>query len=260
MPFHIKKFYKQNEMTYLQFDNFTNMSDTYIYLRNLNIYREYMPQNIITKYFNMHEFQYHNMFPQLLFSMPLDDVTEKSNDISVFYFKTYNYGYRNSLGKINDKVKIESNNLLTLSTLIEDLRPPRTFQRLNLNSINYQAKDCDYKDRIDITCSSIKNMSYCFDDDSPFVCKKNTEDPNLPYYLDIFDLTCNQYCRKGYMRALRDTDEFQSHYCSKSYLRFYKIEETEELNINLIGEIKPRKNRINFQMLIIIVVLLIINI
>ena len=54
MPFHIKKFYKENDMTYLQFDYFTTLSDTYVYLRNLNIYREYMPQNIITKYYNMH--------------------------------------------------------------------------------------------------------------------------------------------------------------------------------------------------------------
>ena len=36
------------------------------------------------------------------------------------------------------------------------------------------------------------------------------------------------------------------HYCSESYLRFQKIEETEELNINLIGEIKPRKNQNQF--------------
>ena len=36
------------------------------------------------------------------------------------------------------------------------------------------------------------------------------------------------------------------HYCSESYLRFYKIEETEELNINIIGELKPRKDQNQF--------------
>ena len=65
-------------------------------------------------------------------------------------------------------------------------------------------------------------MSYCFDDDTPFVCEKIQKIQLLPYYLDIFDLTCNEYCRKGYMRALRDTDEIGSQYCSKSCSEFVK--------------------------------------
>ena len=220
MPFHIKKFYKENDMTYLQFDNFTNYNDTFIYLRNLNIYREYMPQNIITKYFNMHEFEYHHMFPQLLYSMPLDDVREDSININIFYFNTYNYGNRDNTGKIEDNVKIISNNKLIISSNIDNLRPPRTFQRLNLNRLNFQAKDCDYKDYQSLYRYS--NQSYCFEDYKAFACDANTANPKLPYYLDIFNFTCNEYCRKGYMRALRDTDEIGSQYCSKSCSEFVK--------------------------------------
>ena len=36
------------------------------------------------------------------------------------------------------------------------------------------------------------------------------------------------------------------HYYSESYLRFYKIEETKELSINIIGELKPKKNQNKF--------------
>ena len=215
IPFHIKKHYKETDMTYLQFDNFTELNDTYIYLRNLNIYREYMPQNIITKYYNMHEFKYHSIFPQLLFSMPLDDLPETKDQPKIFYFKTYNYWNRGEKGILKDNVFILTNNSMTLYHNITNLRPPRTFQRLNLFSLNYQTKDCDMKVKEEIQCSDIKNMRYCFDTDSPFVCKNNTDDQESPYYLDIFNLTCNTFCREGYMRALRDTDKTQSQYCSK---------------------------------------------
>ena len=171
-----------------------------------------MPQNIITKYYNMHEIKYHSQFPQLLFSMPLDDVIDTSEN-KKFEFKTYNYFDRGDKGIVKDAVEVVKRNL-TYNGDNSNLRPPRTFQRLNLNSLNLEAKDCDYKDYQYLTCNN--NKKYCFENNKAFVCEANTVDPSLPYYLDIFNLTCNQFCRKGYMRALRDTDKVQSQYCSKS--------------------------------------------
>ena len=63
-------------------------------------------------------------------------------------------------------------------------------------------------------------------------------------------LTCENISKINYNNIISFIENRKllivHHYCSESYLRFYKIEETEELNINLIGEIKPRKNQNQF--------------
>ena len=202
--FHLKKFYKEEENTYLQFDRFTELSSTFIYLRNLNIFREYMPPNLITKYFNIHEFNYHSLFPQLLYSIPFDDVNE--ND---YKFYTYNYFSRGTHGIIKDHVEIKDYTLI-LNADIENFQPPRTFQRLNLNSLNSEAKDCDIENKIGIRCED--NRKTCFEENQAYTCKENL---TSPYYLNIFDFNCYQNCTNNYMRALRDTDIIQSQYCSK---------------------------------------------
>jgi hypothetical protein len=59
-------------------------------------------------------------------------------------------------------------------------------------------------------------------------------------------LTCENISKINYNNIISFIENRKllivHHYCSKSYLRFYKIEKTEELNINIIGELKPRKN------------------
>ncbi|MGN1033675.1 MAG: hypothetical protein ACI4PU_09395, partial [Intestinibacter sp.] len=74
----MKKFYKPDQYVDFILENFSGVS-TNIYLRNINIYREYMPQNIITKYFNMHKLTLHSDFPQLLYSIPFDEVIPQGN-------------------------------------------------------------------------------------------------------------------------------------------------------------------------------------
>ena len=92
MPFHLKKFYGQNKTTYLYFDNFyhplteeqeKDNKNITIYLRNLNIFREYIPQNIITKYYNLYSIDSPLKFPQLLACLPFSNLTLSSENIYI---------------------------------------------------------------------------------------------------------------------------------------------------------------------------------
>ena len=217
-PFQMKKFYKKNQYTDLLFQNFNKADKTYIYLRNLNIYREYMPNTVETKYFNMHKLNNYILFPQLLYSIPFDEVIHTSASDSTFKFKTYNYYNRdNTTGVIASSVVIIDNNTLVFnrsnSQRKTNLKPPKNFQRLNLLDINKQASNCDYQTLIDIKCEDSKNLSFCFDDNLPFACKSGTD--ALPYFLDINNLTCNTYCPRNYMMSSRDSPSILRQYCNR---------------------------------------------
>ena len=138
MPFHLKKFYEKNKNKYLYFQNFydplnqqqkENNKTIYVYLRNLNIFREYIPQNIITKYFNLNSFTKSKDFPQLLVSFPFSNVEPISG--KTFQMKGYNYFIRDDNGNVDEnQIKITNYNLVADSTGTT-LRPPRKLWRLN---------------------------------------------------------------------------------------------------------------------------------
>ena len=225
MPFHMKKFYGINNMTYLYFNNiYQPLSDAEkekktnftIYLRNLNIFREYIPQNIITKYFNLHLIKKPSIFPQLMVSFPFSGIKrDKSKAKYTYTMKGYNYYLREEkTGVVKDDVA-ESPNIteynLILDEDVQTLRPPRNFWRLNLlNLTNKQPETCDFDNYIDIKCDTPSDI--CFENDKPFVCKDGNEDK--PYYLDIFNLKCQPFCEVGYMHPPRYSTSKQRLYCS----------------------------------------------
>ena len=229
MPFHMKKFYGINNMTYLYFNNIYHPlneelqnSDPKvnftIYLRNLNIFREYIPQNVITKYYNLHKIVTKpSIFPQLLVSLPFSDIKRDKTQTSknVYKMKGYSYYLRKEItGVVEDDSATEPNITeyeLLLDDDVESLRPPRNFWRLNLLSEkNKQPETCDFENFIDITCDEKSDI--CFEDDKPLVCKDGTEE--RPIYLDIFNLKCQPFCELGYMHPPRYSTSKQRLYCS----------------------------------------------
>ena len=228
MPFHMKKFYGSKTMTYLYFQNFyhplndsvyedvNNTLTITIYLRNLNIFREYIPQNIITKYYNLHLIKKPLDFPQLMFSLPFANIKRKTTvKPYIFTMEGYNYYQRSDDGIVLDTSEYEINEYdLKIDTNVKTLRPPRNFWRLNLLNINEQPKTCDFEEFIDLNCNS-PNF-YCFEDNKPFACSEGTN-INKPYYLDINNLKCQQYCNVGYMHpprySLNERRLFCSHFC-----------------------------------------------
>ena len=222
MPFHMKKFYGTHNMTYLYFQNFyhplsqqleAQEKNITIYLRNLNIFREYIPQNIITKYYNLHLIDSPLMFPQLLVSFPFSGITRTKLD--TYKMKGYNYYIRQQ----NTGIVLEEKNEgapqiteyeLVLDSNVRSLRPPRNFWRLNLLDLNKQPETCDFEKIIDLECNSPNDV--CFEDNKPFICKDGSEE--RPYYLDIFNLKCQQYCEAGYMHPPRYSSKNRRLYCS----------------------------------------------
>ena len=231
MPFHMKKFYGVNNMTYLYFNNIYHplskeveakepKVNFTIYLRNLNIFREYIPQNIVTKYYNLHKLvTMPRIFPQLMVSLPFSDIKrDNSKDKYTYTMKGYSYYLRKEkTGIVEDDLASQPN--ITEYDLILDkdvltLRPPRNFWRLNLLSEkNKQPETCDFENFIDISCNvNTDNNDLCFEDDKPFACKDGTDE--RPYYLDIFNLKCQPFCPLGYMHPPRYSSSKQRLYCS----------------------------------------------
>ena len=238
MPFHMKKFYGINNMTYLYFQNFYHPLyneivkhedlNLTIYFRNLNIFREYMPQNIVTKYYNLHKFVLNPIdFPQLMVSIPFSGVKKKNpngND-RIYEMEGYNYYMRmDNTGEVKDRISPREVTKYELEfdakTMdgkkdFKSLRPPRDFWRLNLiDEPNKQPTTCDFNIYIDLLRDSTSDY-YCFEDNKPFVCADGTD--NKPYYLDIHKIKCQQFCEIGYMHPPRyytyENRQYCSHFC-----------------------------------------------
>ena len=222
MPFHLKKFYRVNDMTYLYFNNFYHplantplegQKNLTIYFRNLNIFREYIPQNIITKYYNLHLIEKPSIFPQLLFSFPFSGLTVSKTSADKDKIKGYNYYIRNERGEIDDsrrEIKEYSAVYDGEDEGLKTLRPPRNFWRLNFLDLNKQPETCDFEKLIPLSCNSPNE--YCFDEDKPFICIDNYNDKR-PYYLDLQTLECITHCPYGYMHPPRYIDTYQRLYC-----------------------------------------------
>ena len=211
IPFEMKKFYGPEDTTSIILQGFYYLDinlPSYIYLRNINIYREYMPQTIELKYFNYYKFNY-DEFPQLLYSIPLDDVYESSSE--EFTFNSYNY-YNKESNRINKEKMylILNKKKYVLETLLSSeeifFHPKKTFQRLNLLEVNNQNKNCDSQSTELINCNT---GEICFGEYKPYICNDTSY-----YYLDITNIKCQDYCENGYMIPPRYNIYDKRQYCS----------------------------------------------
>ena len=179
----------------------------------MNIFREYIPQNIITKYYNLHLIDNPSIFPQLLFSFPFSGLTVSKTSGDKDKIKGYNYYIRNERGEIDDsrrEIKEYSAVYDGEDEGLKTLRPPRNFWRLNFLELNKQPETCDFEELIPLSCNSPNE--YCFDEDKPFICIDNYNDKR-PYYLDLQTLECITHCPYGYMHPPRYIDTYQRLYC-----------------------------------------------
>jgi len=220
MPFHMKKFYGINKNTYLYFNNFYHplkdeqyeadpKKNITIYIRNLNIFREYIPQNIITKYFNLYKIDNPKKFPQLLISFPFSGFAFTGTDANTI--KGYNYYIREDNGVVNEGTIEITKYSVEFDEGIKTLRPPRNFWRLNFLELNKQPETCDFDTIVDIKCVSPNEV--CFEDDKPFICKEGTSE-DTPYYLDLINLECSTHCNVGYMHPPRYSTYNHRLYCN----------------------------------------------
>ena len=167
-----------------------------------------MPQNIITKYYNLHLIDTSSKFPQLLASFPFSELTLQNSNSYTYRMKGYNY-FRTNTGDVLKDEREEKEYNLVLDNDVTTLRPPRNFWRLNLLKLNEQPETCDFENYKNLICGTDE---VCFEDNKPFICEKGSKDK--PFYLDINNLECKQYCEYGYMHPPRYNDDNQRLYCS----------------------------------------------
>ena len=171
--FLMRKFYRRYDSTLLKIQGFEYIN-TDVYIRNLNFYSDYMFNNINSpNYFNLHDITDILVYPQLLFSIPITNVTVESNKLQV-KFNIYDYsGQFNDMNNANELNKV----LITeiQGVLIRDyLAPTKNFYRLNfLDFANkeYTSTDIQRNKYLDIECLSEENKKYCYDEGQPYICQ-----------------------------------------------------------------------------------------
>lgn len=178
---YLKKFYRDGETVKFEIQNVSNHPKS-IYFKNLNIYRDYIPQYMDNlKYFNLYKVTSYTTIPQLLWSAPFDDFDVISNS-----FSTYDFSRRIVTAKTP-----ETQNPAITGTFG---KPSWNFRRLNLLDpfIKYVETDLFPTQTIAISCANT-NANVCFDDNQILNC-------NDTYYLDLINNLCQQQCNFNYMR------------------------------------------------------------
>ncbi len=161
--FLLRKYYRKYDKTSLKIQGFQYLN-TDFYVRNLNFYSEYMKGFINgPNYFNMHTVPDIVTYPQLLFSIPFDDVIVDSEKVLTHY-TVYDYS-----GQFTEDDSNQVFNTSIESIWVRDyLAPSKNFYRLNfLKFENKEYSNYDLSEKKNINCPS---GAYCFCDNSPYVC------------------------------------------------------------------------------------------
>ena len=170
--FMMRKFYRRYETTYLRIQGFQYIN-TDVYIRNLNIYSDYMKNKINSpNYFNMHDITNIFTYPQLLLSIPFTNVTIDPTKMFVKY-KIYDYsGQYNNLNKNADQVIITD---IKMKLIRDYLAPSKNFYRLNFLSFkNFEFLSTDlYEQTLPIECDNDEGQYYCFEDNEPYICQNS---------------------------------------------------------------------------------------
>ena len=125
---------------------------------------------MILKYINLHTLAAINLFPQILWSLPLDDMLY--NNIFKYYETTF-YDYSD--------VNSDSTTIITSKiafSLIPDFaavssKPPKNFKRIKFLAYNRKYTVADYDLASTVAISLPANCQYAFDDLMCFVCNVN---------------------------------------------------------------------------------------
>ena len=164
----MRKFYRRYETTYLRIQGFEYIN-TDIYIRNFNLYSDYMFNRINSpNYFNMHEITNILVYPQLMLSIPFTNITVDPTKMYV-RFEVYDYsGQYTDISKNPDQVLI---NEVKMKLIRDYLAPSKNFYRLNfLHFKNFEYINTDlFAQTLEIECSD-EGQVYCFEDFQPYIC------------------------------------------------------------------------------------------
>ena len=201
--FLMRKFYRKSDTTLLRIQGFQYLG-TDIYVRNFNLYSEYMYNKVNNpNYFNLHTISDITIYPQLIFSVPFTNVDVDSKNLKIKY-KMYDFS-----GQLNTEQTEVVKKDVTGNLIRSKLFPKKNFYRLNFLSFgNNQFKSSDLLQTgtTPIECSSSEKKFYCYDDGQPYICQpgnslmalyeKKIEEVNLTNSSDILiesDLESDTY-------------------------------------------------------------------
>ena len=185
----LRKYYRINDRTTFRVQGFSYV-DTDTYIKNLNIYNEYISTNInYPNYFDMHDFQNSIIYQQLFLVIPFNDV--KINSQTRIANMSY-FDYSNQFNTNNDIIT----NVITFDWISGSMKPSTNFKRLKL----MKGQNNKYYDTTDLSSLS-KNIDctypnrYCYDHNKSYVCDGNSlmeifDDPETKEYYG----TCKDSC------------------------------------------------------------------
>ena len=212
-----KKYYEPDDYITLEFLNFkklqNNQKTCHFYMKQLVIFREYLPEPYDNKYFNMEKLTTGNTIelPELLFIIPFDELKKENN---LYKIKAYSYPGNVEVNDIILNPK-ESESKFTLY-------PPKQFKRLYLLDKNKKYITRDLLEIMDLDLGA--NFLLASNDYVPLSCEDK-------YYLN-FDLTafndqdpstykgdCLENCPndKSKLFGLGETKGFCNRDCNSAY-------------------------------------------
>ena len=241
--FLMRKFYRRYDTVSLRMQGFEYIN-TDVYIRNLNFYSDYMFNKINNpNYFNLHEINNILTYPQLIFSIPLTNVTVESSKLQV-KFNTYDFsGQYNDFDNSNEQNKVKITKI-TGKLIRGELAPSKNFYRLNFLSFDnkeYATTDIQQDAFINIECLSEEHKQYCYDDGQPYICQNGFNliekyDLNLTNNSISNNETINE-TRTNYSLCLSDCIQEDSEGNIHQFMRLPNIKRDQSNKIKINNDI-----------------------
>lgn len=150
-PRYFKKFWRSNIYTTLNIQGHNGLS-TVVYIKNINIYNEYLPQNNDLKYHRVWDAPDIYTLPSLLFSSPFIDFVQ-DGITGIGNSSTYDFSGLKATTKQTSKV--------TLTYIGANLTPPKNFRRLYTVPLGMDLIDGDFSLVAQICL--VPDILYCYD-------------------------------------------------------------------------------------------------
>ena len=162
-----KHYYRNGDYENFQFEHLQSSDYMKIYIRELLIFKEYLPNPYDIKDFQLEKFIISSSeLPELLIAMPFDNLLKNSQG-----YYTNIYTYKSTKREINIQLSLNYKKKI-------DFEPPRTFKRLNLltePNVKYSSPDFINKQNL---AHDINKDLFLYDDNKPFSCING-------YYLNL---------------------------------------------------------------------------
>ena len=192
-------------------DNFAR-----VFIQTINIYRDYIPQSINTKYIKMDQYitsNFDNPYYPILFTVSFSENYDVITDKLKYYVSDYDI--------TPDKEYLEHflGDIELKSYKTYPIYPP--FKLCNYGQIFVPEKASCRSIMTPNNCDKVR--TFCFDNSKFFWCP-------IGKYLDVINLTCNKDCPEGYTKPPDVRDEYGMCYINAAEKHY---SEYPRLNIDL---------------------------